>query len=110
VTEVLAAGPTLPPASTLRHFHVLAKPTGAICNLDCKYCFFLSKERLYPGDRFRTLAIEHNGDVYSCDHFVEPRHLLGKHPEGVHVAAGRVRSAGRVGRAKRDTLPRYCRE
>jgi uncharacterized protein len=43
----------LPAASTLRHFHVLAKPTGAICNLDCKYCFFLSKEMLYPGDRFR---------------------------------------------------------
>ncbi len=34
-------------------FHVLAKPTGAICNLDCTYCFFLSKERLYPGSRFR---------------------------------------------------------
>ncbi len=34
-------------------FHVLAKPTGAICNLDCQYCFFLSKEMLYPGSRFR---------------------------------------------------------
>ncbi len=34
-------------------FHILAKPTGAICNLDCKYCFFLSKEMLYPGSRFR---------------------------------------------------------
>ena len=34
-------------------FHVLAKPTGPICNLDCEYCFFLSKEALYPGDRFR---------------------------------------------------------
>ncbi len=34
-------------------FHVLAKPTGAICNLDCAYCFFLSKEALYPGGRFR---------------------------------------------------------
>ncbi|MCB1261310.1 MAG: radical SAM protein, partial [Acidimicrobiales bacterium] len=34
-------------------FHVLAKPTGPICNLDCTYCFFLSKEALYPGDRFR---------------------------------------------------------
>ena len=31
----------------------LAKPTGAVCNLDCKYCFFLSKEMLYPGSRFR---------------------------------------------------------
>ena len=36
-----------------RYVHVLAKPTGAICNLDCKYCFFLSKEMLYPGSRFR---------------------------------------------------------
>ncbi len=34
-------------------FHVLAKPTGPICNLDCEYCFFLAKEALYPGDRFR---------------------------------------------------------
>jgi uncharacterized protein len=34
-------------------FHLLAKPTGAMCNLDCKYCFFLSKELLYPGSRFR---------------------------------------------------------
>ncbi|HEY54441.1 MAG TPA: radical SAM protein, partial [Caldilineae bacterium] len=34
-------------------FHLLAKPTGAVCNLDCKYCFFLSKEALYPGSRFR---------------------------------------------------------
>lgn len=34
-------------------FHVLAKPTGATCNLDCAYCFFLSKEMLYPGSRFR---------------------------------------------------------
>jgi uncharacterized protein len=34
-------------------FHLLAKPTGAICNLDCQYCFFLTKEQLYPGSKFR---------------------------------------------------------
>lgn len=34
-------------------FHVMAKPTGAICNLDCEYCFFLTKEELYPGSDFR---------------------------------------------------------
>jgi uncharacterized protein len=39
--------------STPPAFHILAKPTGAICNLDCKYCFFLSKERLYPDSKFR---------------------------------------------------------
>jgi uncharacterized protein len=40
--------PAIPP-----RIHVLAKPTGAVCNLQCSYCFFLNKERLYPGSRFR---------------------------------------------------------
>lgn len=40
---------TTPPA-----FHVMVKPRGPICNLDCAYCYYLSKERLYPGGRFRT--------------------------------------------------------
>jgi uncharacterized protein len=31
-------------------FHVMTKPVGPICNLDCKYCFYLEKERLYPSD------------------------------------------------------------
>jgi len=34
-------------------FHLLVKPAGPVCNLDCKYCFFLSKDKLYPGSRFR---------------------------------------------------------
>jgi serine-type anaerobic sulfatase-maturating enzyme len=42
-----------PPAAAPAAFHLLAKPTGAVCNLDCAYCFFLSKEMLYPGSRFR---------------------------------------------------------
>ena len=32
-------------------FHVIAKPTGAICNIDCSYCFYLKKEELYPHAR-----------------------------------------------------------
>jgi uncharacterized protein len=36
-------------AETSRDFHVLAKPIGPICNLACKYCFYLEKETLYPG-------------------------------------------------------------
>jgi len=31
----------------------MGKPTGAVCNLDCKYCFFLSKDTLYPDSAFR---------------------------------------------------------
>ncbi len=38
----------LPPA-----FHLLVKPAGATCNLACEYCFYLDKESLYPGSRFR---------------------------------------------------------
>ena len=45
--------PTAFPIQAPPAFHLLAKPTGATCNLDCDYCFFLSKEMLYPGSRFR---------------------------------------------------------
>ncbi|QSZ66373.1 anaerobic sulfatase maturase [Methanofollis aquaemaris] len=34
-------------------FHLLVKPTGARCNLSCRYCFYLAKARLYPEGRFR---------------------------------------------------------
>ncbi len=52
VTDRQTAGFTFP-RNAPPAFHVLIKPTGAICNLDCKYCFFLSKEMLYPGSRFQ---------------------------------------------------------
>ncbi len=57
-----------------------------------------------------ALALEHNGDLFSCDHFVEPRHRLGNingTPLVDLVAAGRQR---RFGLEKRDSLPRCCRE
>jgi len=34
-------------------FHLLAKPSGSTCNIDCTYCFFLSKESLYPNEQHR---------------------------------------------------------
>ncbi|MND76266.1 Anaerobic sulfatase-maturating enzyme [compost metagenome] len=34
--------------------HLMAKPVGPICNLDCSYCFYLEKEQLFaPRERFR---------------------------------------------------------
>ncbi|HVT81318.1 MAG TPA: anaerobic sulfatase maturase [Phycisphaerae bacterium] len=40
-----------PVAKPVRPFHILTKPIGAICNLDCRYCFYLEKEKLYPENR-----------------------------------------------------------
>lgn len=34
-------------------FQMIAKPHGAVCNLSCKYCFYLPKVKLYPGGRLR---------------------------------------------------------
>lgn len=33
-------------------FHVLAKPIGPLCNLDCEYCFYLEKTSMFPGSKF----------------------------------------------------------
>ena len=32
-------------------FNIITKPTGPICNLDCTYCFYLEKEKLYPQNK-----------------------------------------------------------
>lgn len=57
-----------------------------------------------------ALALEHNGDVYACDHYVEPNYLMGNINviplESIVASEGQIR----FGQAKRDTLPRYCRE
>jgi uncharacterized protein len=55
-----------------------------------------------------ALAIEHTGDLYSCDHFVEPRHLLGNVQNTPLVQLVGSREQAAFGEAKRDTLPRYC--
>jgi len=37
-----------------REFQVFVKPTGSICNMDCRYCYYLKKEHLFPeGESFR---------------------------------------------------------
>ncbi|OGU19860.1 MAG: anaerobic sulfatase maturase [Hydrogenophilales bacterium RIFOXYD1_FULL_62_11] len=57
-----------------------------------------------------ALVLEHNGDVYSCDHFVEPDYRLGNikdTPLQTLVASEKQR---RFGQDKYDTLPTYCKE
>jgi len=57
-----------------------------------------------------ALALEHNGDLYSCDHFVEPRYRLGNIRERHLLELVATPEQLRFGRDKRDTLPRYCLE
>lgn len=45
------------PAYT-RRFHVMAKPTGSRCNIDCNYCFYLHKEQLLEQDRHSGMSEE----------------------------------------------------
>jgi uncharacterized protein len=55
-------------------------------------------------------VIEHNGDVYSCDHYVDGSHRLGnilEVPLAEMMASARQAAFGAV---KRDALPRQCRE
>ena len=55
-------------------------------------------------------VVEHNGDFFSCDHFVEPEYRVGN--IGERHLADLIESPEQraFGEAKRDTLPRYCRE
>ncbi len=57
-----------------------------------------------------ALALEHNGDLYSCDHFVEPAYKLGNIHELPIVTMANSEQQQAFGTAKESTLPRYCRD
>ncbi len=54
-------------------------------------------------------VIEHNGDFYSCDHFVDADHRLGNIRETPLVELLESRAQRAFGQAKLDALPRFCR-
>jgi len=58
----------------------------------------------------RALAIEHNGDVYACDHYVYPKFRLGNVLNASIAAMADSEAMRDFGDQKRDCLPRYCRE
>ena len=69
-----------------------------------------SSFRRYSSTCGQAMVIEHNGDIYSCDHFVDENHFLGnilKVPIAELVNSERQRQ---FGRNKRETLPKYCRK
>jgi uncharacterized protein len=55
-------------------------------------------------------VIEHNGDFFSCDHFVTPEHRLGNVRETPLLALLESPGQRAFGQAKLNTLPRFCRE
>lgn len=57
----------------------------------------------------KAVAMEHNGDVYSCDHFVYPDHLLGNIKQNSVETIMTRPPVLALGRDKSDALPLYCR-
>lgn len=55
-----------------------------------------------------SLAVEHNGDVYACDHFVHPAYRLGNLRETPLAELYRLPERFRFGAAKHAALPRLC--
>ena len=56
------------------------------------------------------VALEHNGDLYSCDHFVDTNHLLGNILTTPMIELVSSEKQRRFGRDKAGTIPRQCRE
>jgi uncharacterized protein len=55
-----------------------------------------------------ALALEHNGDLYSCDHFVEPDYKLGNIQDTPMIDLVASNQQRQFGQAKADTLPTDC--
>ncbi|MCA9041088.1 MAG: anaerobic sulfatase maturase [Planctomycetaceae bacterium] len=58
----------------------------------------------------RALAMEHNGDLFSCDHFVEPDWQLGNIQQTALPILANSERQIQFGIDKEATLPNYCRE
>jgi uncharacterized protein len=56
------------------------------------------------------MALEHNGDLYSCDHFVEPDYYLGNIMQTPLIELVDSGKQHKFGQDKRDNLSRSCRQ
>jgi uncharacterized protein len=81
-------------------FDEAARPA---CGLEHSLCVF----RETCGD---VPVLEHNGDFYACDHFVDPEHRYGNIRQTPLADLLASEAQQRFGLAKRNTLPRHCRE
>lgn len=81
-------------------FDEAARPA---CGMEHSLCIF----RETCGD---IPVVEHNGDFFSCDHFVDSTHRLGNVHDTSLVEMLESPAQRAFGRAKQDGLPRYCQE
>jgi len=58
----------------------------------------------------RALALEHDGSLYSCDHFVYPDYKVGNIKEQAMSDMVESTFQKKFGTEKKDTLPKYCQE
>ena len=82
---------------------IFDEATRPACGMEHSLCIFRETCGDFP-------VIEHNGDFYSCDHYVSPRYHLGNIQETPLVQMLEDKAQHEFGQAKRDTLPRYCRK
>ncbi len=76
---------------------------GAWMNIDATHC-------VYARHCGRAVAIEHNGDLYSCDHFVDSRHKLGNIHEKPISELANSSAQEKFGKDKSATLPDCCQK
>jgi uncharacterized protein len=58
----------------------------------------------------KGVAVEHDGSVYACDHYVYPEYRLGNIQQTALDAQVFSRTQVKFGYAKNETLPKYCRQ
>ena len=58
----------------------------------------------------KAVALEHDGGIYSCDHYVYPSYFLGNIMERSLEEMLYSPAQIKFGNDKRDALPKYCRE
>jgi len=81
---------------------IFEEAARAAFHLESSLCIF----RETCGD---VPVLEHNGDFFSCDHYVDSEHLLGNIRETSLVKMLESPTQKEFGQAKKNTLPRYCR-
>jgi uncharacterized protein len=84
----------------INHFETLVAQQAGLGSQLCIYDEFCGK----------AMAIEHDGSVYACDHYVYPEYRLGNIRDGQLHQLAFSRAQVQFGYAKNETLPRYCRE